>query len=94
MFINIQLFSVDYYKCDCCGKVFSDWDDDCHFCDCGKHYCSDECAEKCGFKEDLYSTCNFCRKEDFNDSQLLDYLLDKLDLSKEVLKSEMKKGAK
>lgn len=41
--------SVDYYACDYCGDIFCDCGDYVS-CECGKHWCSEECAEEDGFE--------------------------------------------
>ena len=43
---------VDWYSCNNCGDTFPDCGDyvDCPYC--GTHWCSDECAEKDGYRED------------------------------------------
>jgi len=83
--------SVDYYVCKRCGRTFPD----CGYfvsCErCGEHWCSDECAEEDGFRVEIdndaeYSTsCNFCREEDFDDSDLLAYALFAMNKTREEL---------
>jgi hypothetical protein len=85
---------IDYYACNNCGDTFPDCG---HYvsCECGQHWCSYSCAEADGYKYEEYededgdmfeeSTCNFCRKEDFEDYELLSFALSKLDLSRQDL---------
>jgi len=40
---------IDYYSCDHCGEAFGDYWDGYEMCECGKHYCSQECANDNGF---------------------------------------------
>lgn len=78
---------VDWYTCDCCGENFPD----CVWCDCGKSWCSDKCAEKDGYQmpdegdDDgpEETSCKFCRSEDVEDSELLKHCLKMLDISRE-----------
>ena len=78
--------SVDWYACPVCGESFND----CGYmvwCDCGRNWCSDECAEKDGFREveklsGDEKSCKFCREEDVEDSALLEYCLLRLDISR------------
>jgi hypothetical protein len=88
---------VDYYACNNCGDTFPD----CGYyvsCECGQHWCSESCAEADGHKKEDYidedgevyegegeSSCSFCREEDFEDYELLNFALDKLDLSRQDL---------
>ncbi|AKC02697.1 hypothetical protein CPT_Stills69 [Bacillus phage Stills] len=68
---------VDYYACKSCEDTFPD----CGYhvsCECGHHWCSDDCAEGDGYEhivdeERNHETisCNFCRGEDVDDSDLL-----------------------
>lgn len=81
---------VDWYTCPTCGEAFPDcgpmvW------CECGKVWCSDECAAEQGFKrdddEEDEPTCNFCRKEDAEDDKLLAYGLELLGITRAQLVS-------
>jgi hypothetical protein len=45
---------VDFYACDYCGDTFPDCGEYVS-CECGEHWCSDECAEADGFKEESCS---------------------------------------
>lgn len=80
---------IDYYICDVCGETFND----CGYyisCDCGRHWCNDKCAKKDKYRKDKNdnSSCNFCRKQDFEDSDLLKYTLKLLNTNrKEIIKS-------
>ena len=79
--------SVDWYTCQSCEEVFNDcgpmvW------CECGKCWCSDECAEADGYKiADNENTddcsCKYCRKEDATDSELLKSLMKLYGYSRE-----------
>lgn len=87
---------VDYYSCKNCGETFPDCGDYVG-CECGKHWCSDECAEVDGFQEEedgfqpvdsqweQETSCQFCRKEDFEDSELLTLALELLKITREDL---------
>lgn len=87
---------VDWYACNNCGETFPDCGDYTG-CECGEHWCSDECAEVEGFRreEDGYkpagqsweqeSSCSYCRKEDHSDSTLLDYCLQLIGKTREQI---------
>jgi hypothetical protein len=75
---------IDWEVCHYCGDTFPDCGDH-ESCECGNHWCSFECAENEGFvrdeeaeEKDLESSCNFCRGEDYTDSELLSFLLDEI----------------
>jgi hypothetical protein len=87
---------VDWYSCKNCGETFPDCGDYTG-CECGEHWCCDDCAEADGFqyeeegftpegsKWSQETSCNFCRKEDYDEFELLRFALDKLGLSREQL---------
>jgi hypothetical protein len=90
---------VSYHKCSNkkCGVTYPDVIDDCHICDCGTCWCSDECAAagKCEFGRDEYGyielkSCKYCRKEAFDDADILVFLLKKLKTTKPKIIKEMK----
>ena len=71
--------------CDHCGKVFFDYHGS-NWCDCGAKWCSETCAELDGYeKENFGSSCNYCRGEDFEDSELLEFVVSTLGVSREYL---------
>lgn len=84
---------VDFYPCNSCGETFCD----CGVyvgCDCGNKWCDTECAEEEGYQyneETRDSSCSYCRKEDFEDSELLRYVLRKSGITREEIISEYKK---
>lgn len=122
--------SVDYYICNRCNEIY----DDCRYfvtCDedaggCGRHWCSDECAEKDGYRKcscklgkdiddqgyaedecehlnDKYdycgdcenfieSSCKHCRNEDFEEEDIIDYILKEYTNNKSIdeIKEEMR----
>jgi hypothetical protein len=95
--------SVDYLVCQHCGETFIECGP-CVWCDCGEHWCSEECAELDGYRcyerqvddehdEDVEEvcSCNFCREEDFDDETLLKFALEKLKTTREELVEEYKK---
>jgi hypothetical protein len=87
---------VDFYPCNNCGETFPDCGDYTS-CECGVHWCSDECAEAEGYRreEDGFTpngseweqetSCQFCREEDFEDFALLKTALELLGKSREEL---------
>jgi len=80
---------VDFYACNYCGETFCDVGDFVS-CDCGNKWCCEECAKEEGFTEEIKNeygegTCKYCREEDFIDSELLEYALVGLKLTREEL---------
>ena len=57
--------SVDWYGCKKCGETFPDCGDYTS-CECGEMWCSDECAEKDGFKRE---SCKLEYDMDDNDCE-------------------------
>lgn len=94
---------VDWLSCKNCGNTFPDCGDFVG-CECGEHWCCDDCAEAEGFRyeEDGFTppnskweqetSCDFCREEDFEDYELLCYALKKLNMSREELIEDYKKN--
>lgn len=81
----------DFYSCNHCGEAFGDYWDGYEMCECGKNYCSQECATENGFERydedfnadewyekygDVESTCQFCRGENLTDAEILQWFLD------------------
>lgn len=115
--------SVYYYVCANCGEVLADYYDGTVWCECGKKYCCEKCAEEAEYKKSFCnkykvsgdneldmcsyencenkrcsdcehfkeSSCCYCRNEDFEDWELLLYLLVKLNTSKERVVEEYRK---
>ena len=76
--------------CDHCGKAFFDYHGS-NWCDCGAKWCSETCAELDGYKKvDFRSSCNYCRGNDFEDSELLEFVVSALGVSREDLVSHYK----
>ena len=83
--------SVDFFDCAICGEGVCM----CGYyvsCDCGRKWCSDECAEEDGWineeeneDSDVYRSCKYCREEDFEDSELLKYALKGLEVTRSEL---------
>ena len=73
---------IDFLVCSECDRGFPDVSDY-EFCGCGRVWCDEECAEIGGLCKlydeygdyDGEGTCKYCRKEDFEDSELLDFIL-------------------
>lgn len=93
---------VDFYACRCCGTTFPDCGDYVS-CECGEHWCSDDCAEADGYREVEITegeyegcteySCNFCREEDFDDSKLLEYALFILNKTRPELINDYKESS-
>lgn len=85
---------VDWYSCEKCGDTFPDCGDYVRCDSCGRHWCSDECAEAEGYirgDDEDEEGCNFCRGEDVEDSNLLRYCLEALTLTRsECVKAYLK----
>lgn len=93
---------IDFYACKNCGETFPDCGDY-ENCECGVNWCSRECADADGLKEEPQgfkpkwssyeqeTSCKFCREEDFSDEELLSYCLKELKLSRDELIEEYKK---
>ena len=82
---------VDFYTCTNCSYNFPDcgeyWT-----CECGSNWCSQPCTEKEGVEKDLknhynYLSCVHCTKDlskrEFSVYEILDWCLDKLDMTEE-----------
>lgn len=94
---------VDYYVCNCCEDTFPDVG---RFvsCNCGYRWCSADCAEEEGYRqeEDGFipegskwtqdTSCNYCRKENHDDSALLHFALKLLGKTRENLILEFNKS--
>jgi len=96
--------SVRFFDCAVCGTSVCDAGDYVS-CDCGREWCDYECASVDGFEEqeDYYdeedeeyyeceegSTCKYCRKEDFEDSELLEFAIEMYGTTRETLIQEYK----
>jgi hypothetical protein len=86
---------VDFFPCDVCGVSICDCGYYIHCRDiCERTWCSKRCAEKDGFQKEIEDaedpndySCRFCRGEDAEDSELLEFLIEKYKLTRDnVLK--------
>ena len=87
---------VDYYTCNRCEDTFPDCGSYTG-CECGVHWCCDECADTEGYREEedgftpegstweQGTSCNYCRKEDFSDYQILEFAISLLSMTREGL---------
>lgn len=82
---------IDYFSCNYCSDSFPDVIDYVS-CDCGNHWCSEECAKKDKFRRKVNgdSSCKFCRGEDFSDGELLKYSLKLLGKTRKELITQYK----
>ena len=99
--------SVDFFDCVVCGESVCECGDYVG-CECGRQWCSDECAEEDGYKantcklgydvddndceesccccdNELETSCNYCREDDFEDSTLLAFTIKMLQTDREEL---------
>lgn len=84
---------IDFYTCENCGRNFPDCTDYFGCFTCGARFCSSECggseiddSEEDDNDEDNYekiTTCVLCRKEEATDTQLLHFLLEHFNLTRE-----------
>ena len=81
---------IDYCVCSECEQGFPDVIDY-EYCGCGREWCGEECAELGGLRKeydddgdyDENGTCKYCRKEDFEDGELLDFILNREGIRRE-----------
>lgn len=86
--------STDYRTCEC-GETFADCADGVVFCHCGMAWCSEECAAVDGYKEEVVThedgseeeirSCNFCRGDDFDDRELLEFVMSAIGVDRDSL---------
>lgn len=84
---------IDYYSCSECETSFPDVIDY-KFCECGRDWCDEECAELGGLQSDEWGddrTCKYCREEEFDDAVLLAHLLLVMEMTREELIAGYKK---
>lgn len=72
---------VDFYTCAICKYNFPDCGDFVR-CECGKVFCSDECANMT-YDENDEGFCVICQKKNADDSTLLKFLLNHFNLTRE-----------
>jgi hypothetical protein len=84
--------SVEYLVCDECGSTF---------CDCGEYYCCENCGRQfcceCGEDASLewdeqdgcFSSCKYCRNEAVDNNDMLRYLLNKYQTTREDVEKEI-----
>lgn len=85
---------VEFFPCDSCGESICDCGDY-ERCGCGRKWCNEKCATKDGYDSDDENadeggSCSFCRMEQAEDYQLLNYLLEKYNLTREQILGEWK----
>jgi hypothetical protein len=76
-----KIMGVDFYSCTLCGYGFPDCGDYVR-CDCGRRFCSDECADM-AYDENDEGSCIICQKENADDSTLFNFLLTHYKLTRE-----------
>lgn len=89
---------VAYFPCDYCNESICDCGDYVRCSeDCGRRWCDEKCAELDGFtenkdEEDDYGeyrkSCFFCRNEEVEDEELLDYMFKKYCTNREEMLEE------
>lgn len=78
--------SEAFSSCSHCGEVFSDYNEGWTCCRCGRDWCSPECAEEDGYREvNGEQSCNFCRGDDFEDYELLEFVTSAIGVSRDDL---------
>lgn len=89
----MSTISVDVGVCTHCGKVFKEDSEDTFICDkCGKVWCSEECAIADGLDINydgdpfqLGYSCKFCRGNNFEDKELLEFMTAAIGVSRDDL---------
>ena len=77
---------AEFLSCSYCGEGFSDYDAGWTSCRCGRDWCSPECAEADGYREvNGEQSCNYCRGEDFEDYELLNFVISALGVNREEI---------
>ncbi len=79
---------VDFFPCDKCGKTVCDAGVY-ERCDCGRKWCSRKCSKDDGHDREL-DDCSYCRSEQAEDSELLEFMLKKHGTTREQLLQEWK----
>lgn len=103
----MSTISIDVEVCPHCGETFKEDSENTFVCgECGKTWCSEECAVADGllinYDRDPYQygyDCNFCREDDFEDKELFDFVTSAIGVSRDNLvafykefKDQLKKG--
>lgn len=88
---------VDYYNCDACEEIYADCEDGLSYCEkCENNFCS-KCTTKYGLREmydddneeEWLENCPVCAKKVVKTHELIDYMLKKLDKTKEEMEAEI-----
>ena len=70
---------VDFYPCAYCGEVYADCGDYVQCDQCGKCFCSEECADaRWDEDHDSWEGCRYCRGDEATLDELLDYAIEQL----------------
>ena len=85
--------SVSLFNCLYCNNEFSDFENYVS-CECGEKWCSMECAEMDGLNHEEKGTCPYCYTGYISDSELLDYILNINNWTKEYLIESFKNNKK
>lgn len=81
---------IEFLFCNECETGFPDVYDY-EYCGCGRVWCDEECSELGGLRKeydddgeyDGDGTCKYCREEDFEDRELLNFFLKKEGIRRE-----------
>lgn len=93
--------SVDFEVCNSCGETFPDCGYKLSCAECGKYWCSEECAYEDGvirgsgeYSDGSFDvvSCKYCRKEDFSDYVILDKALELLGKTRQEIVDIINKG--
>ena len=88
--------SVEHFPCANCEETVCDCGE--YFrCDCGRKWCSLECAEEDGYRiekeeTDRYAeitSCSYCRREEFTDEDMLKFILRKIGFNRAEITQHM-----
>lgn len=92
--IKEKIMGVDFFPCDYCSESICDCGSY-ERCECGRRWCSKDCAKKEGYlsDDDEYGrSCSYCRNEEAEDNELFHFLLNKYNLERDVVLKEYLEG--
>ena len=84
--------SVDYFSCDHCGVSVCDCGDYATCEGCGREYCTpcDENEVDIQEDDDGDQTCEYCRGAMFDESQIITWCCEKLEMTREEVETTMR----
>ncbi len=75
---------TDYHVCSHCNETFYYDEEDIVACgdDCNRWWCNPKCAVEDGYRFEDEASCNYCRGEEAEDTDLFKFLLKKYNLNR------------